>query len=100
MTIDPFFHMIVQDVFSIAKRGTVVTGKIEAGTLKTGDEVLVRSKSGEKKTIVTGIEAFRKVLAQASAGDNVGLLLKDITKDQVQPGDEILCPGADFTWQP
>jgi elongation factor Tu len=76
----PFFHMAAEDVFSIAKRGTVVTGKIEGGTLRVGDEVAIQGKNGERKTIVTGIEMFRKTMSQANAGDNVGILFKDISK--------------------
>jgi len=98
MTTDPFFRMIVEDVFSIARRGTVVTGKIESGTLKVGDEVAINGKQGEKRTVVAGIEAFRKTLSQANAGDTVGILLKDIAKQDIQRGDVILCPGLDFTW--
>ena len=98
MTTDPFFRMIVEDVFSIAKRGTVVTGKIETGTLKVGDEVAINGKNGEKRTVVTGIEAFRKTLSQANAGDMVGILLKDIAKQDIKPGDVLLCTGSDFTW--
>jgi len=100
MTTDPFFRMTVEDVFSIAKRGTVVTGKIEGGTLKVGDEVAIQGSHGEKRTVVTGIEMFRKVMSQANAGDNVGILLKDVSKQDVQRGDVILCPGPDFTWKP
>ncbi len=99
MTTDPFFHMIVEDVFSIAKRGTVVTGKIEGGTLNVGDEVAIQGKNGQRKTVVSGIEMFRKVASQANAGDNVGILFKDISKQGVQRGDVILCPGSDFTWK-
>ena len=100
MTTDPFFRMTVEDVFSIAKRGTVVTGKIESGTLRVGDEVAINGKSGEKRTVVIGIEAFRKILSEANAGDAVGILFKDITKQDVQRGDVMLCPGSDFTWKP
>src|ERR1044071_7018914 len=100
MTTDPFFRMTVQDVFSIAKRGTVVTGTIESGTLKVGDEVAISGKNGEKRTVVAGIEAFRKLLSEANAGDAVGILLKDITKQDVQRGDVMLCPSSDFTWKP
>ena len=60
MSTDPSFRMTVEDVFSIKGRGTVVTGKIENGTIKVGDEIVVQGKSGEVKTIVTGIEMFRK----------------------------------------
>ena len=100
MTADPFFRMTVQDVFSIAKRGTVVTGKIEAGTLRVGDEVAINGKNGEKRTVVAGIEAFRKILSEANAGDAVGILLKDVTKQDIQRGDILLCPGSGFTWKP
>ena len=100
MTTDPFFRMTVDDVFSIRGRGTVVTGKIESGTLKVGDEVAIQGTNGEKRVIVIGIEMFRKMLSQANAGDEVGVLLKDISKQDVQRGDVILCPGEDFTWKP
>jgi elongation factor Tu len=100
MTTDPTFHMTVEDVFSIRNRGTVVTGRIETGTLKVGDQVVIKGRSGEKTTTVTGIEAFRKALDRANPGDNVGLLLKDLTKQDVQQGDEILSPDTDFTWKP
>ena len=100
MTTDPLFHMIVEDVFSIRNRGTVVTGKIETGTLKAGDQVLIRGRNGEKTTTVTGIEAFRKTLEQANQGDTVGVLLKEISREEIQRGDELLSPGSDFTWKP
>ncbi len=100
MTTDPLFRMVVADVFSIAKRGTVVTGQIEAGSLKVGDEVLIRGRGVEKKAIVSGIEAFRKIMEQANQGDNVGVLLKDVSRQDVQAGDEIVSPGSDFTWKP
>jgi elongation factor Tu len=100
MTTDPFFRMTVEDIFSIAKRGTVVTGKIEGGTLRVGDEVAIQGKNVERKTIVTGIEMFRKTSSQAKAGDSVGILFKDISKQDVQKGDVILAPGSDFTWKP
>jgi len=100
MTTDPSFHMIIEDVFMIRGRGTVVTGKIETGILRVGDQVVVKGSNGEKTTTVTGIEAFRKTLDQANPGDNVGLLLKDLTKQDVQHGDEILGPQNDFTWKP
>jgi elongation factor Tu len=100
MTTDPFFRMIVDDIFSIRNRGTVVTGKIEGGTLRVGDEVAIQGKNGERKAIVTGIEMFRKTSSQANTGDNVGILFKDISKQDVQRGDVILAPGSDFTWKP
>jgi len=100
MSTDPFFRMTVEDVFSIKGRGTVVTGKIESGTIKVGDEIAIQGKNGEKRTIVTGVEMFRKTMSQANAGDNVGILLKDVGKQDVQRGDVILAPNQDFTWKP
>jgi len=100
MTTDPTFHMIVEDVFSIRNRGTVVTGKIETGILKVGDQVVIRGVNGEKTTTVSGIESFRKAQDQANPGDTVGLLLKDLSKQDIQHGDEILSSETDFTWKP
>ena len=100
MTTDPYFRMTVEDVFSIAKRGTVVTGKIEAGTLNIGDEVVIQGKNGERKTVVGGIEMLRKMLTQATMGDRVGILFKDISKQDVQPGDVVVSPNSEFTWKP
>jgi len=99
MSTDPFFRMTVEDVFSIKGRGTVVTGKIESGTIQVGDEISIQGKSGEKKTTVTGLEMFRKTMSQANAGDNVGLLLKNIAKQDVQPGDVLVASGEDFNWK-
>ena len=93
MTTDPFFRMTVEDILSIATRGTVVTGKIEQGTLNVGDEVAIQGRNGERKTIVSGIEVLRKVVSQAKAGESVGVLFKDISKQDVQPGDAIVCPN-------
>jgi elongation factor Tu len=94
MPIDPFFHMQVQDVFSIRNRSTVLTGKIDTGTLRTGDEVVIRSRNGDKRAVVAGIEAFKKTLDQANAGHTVGILLAEISKADVQPGDELLSPDS------
>ena len=96
MSADPFFRMVVEDVFSIVKRGTVVTGKIEAGTVRVGDEILIRGRGLGIKTVVAGIEAFRTVLDQANQGDAVGILLKNIGREQVQKGDEIVSAAAGF----
>lgn len=87
MSADPFFRMTVQDVFSIRNRGTVVTGQIESGTLKVGDEIQIQGGGTTIKTVVTAIEVFRKQLEQAQAGDNVGVLLREIEKSDVRPGD-------------
>ena len=82
------FEMTVQDVFSISGRGTVVTGTVSRGTISRGDRVLLRGRDGRVlETKVGGIEAFRKVLQTAKAGDTVGLLLSGVSKDQVRPGD-------------
>jgi elongation factor Tu len=98
MATDPLFRMTVQDVFSIRGRGTVVTGQIESGTLKVGDEISFRRQGSFKKTMVTGIEAFRKQLQQAQAGDNVGVLLRDINKPDIQRGDVLVGSDAEFSW--
>ena len=84
------FRMTIEDVFSITGRGTVVTGRVAAGTVTEGMPVTV-SRGGQQlgTTVVTGVEMFRKVLDTATAGDNVGLLLRDVTRDQVASGDEI-----------
>jgi elongation factor Tu len=100
MSSDPLFRMVVQDVFSIARRGTVVTGRIEAGSLKAGDEIMIRGPGHEKKAIVGDIESFRKILPEANQGDSVGILLKDVARSDVQPGDELLSPASDFSWKP
>jgi elongation factor Tu len=105
MSTDPSFQMPVEDVFFIRGRGTVVTGRVEAGTLKTGDQVTLQHGGASRTVTVTGIEMFRKVLDQAGPGDNVGLLLRDITKDDVQRGDLLLgagdnLGGQDYTWKP
>ena len=100
MATDPLFRMTVQDVFSIRGRGTVVTGQIESGTLTVGDEISFRRSDSLKKTVVSGIEAFRKQLQQARAGDNVGLLLRDVDKPDIQRGDVLVGSDVDFSWNP
>ena len=84
------FVMTVEDVFSITGRGTVVTGRITAGTIKVGDQVMI-TRAGQQllASRVTGVEAFRKILDRASAGDNVGLLLEGVVRDQLLSGDVI-----------
>ncbi len=92
---DKPFLMAIEDVFTITGRGTVVTGRVERGTLKIGDEVEIVGLSEEKKkTVVTGIEMFRKQLDEAIAGDNVGVLLRGITKDEVERGQVLAKPGT------
>jgi len=89
------FLMPVEDVFSIKGRGTVVTGKVARGVLKVNEEVeIVGLSEKTKKTVVTGIEMFRKSLDEAMAGDNVGLLLRGVEKDEVQRGQVIAKPGT------
>jgi len=84
------FSMAVEDVFSIAKRGTVVTGRIASGTVRIGDALAIHGAQGVRATSCTGVEMFRKQLDTASAGDNVGLLLKGIDKGDIAKGDWIL----------
>jgi elongation factor Tu len=107
MTTDPLFRMTVEDVFSIKGRGTVATGKIESGTLRVGDEVrITRQNGGIGKTAkVSGLEMFRKTAKEAAAGDNVGVLLKDVAKSDLEHGDILGADqgadlGMDFTWKP
>ena len=93
--IDKPFLMPVEDVFSITGRGTVATGRIETGVIKVGDEVQLEGLGAEgKKSVVTGVEMFRKLLDQGEAGDNVGLLLRGIDKDEVKRGMVITHPGC------
>jgi elongation factor Tu len=88
------FLMPIEDVFSITGRGTVVTGRVEQGTLHVGDEVEIVGLRDVQKTTVTGVEMFRKLLDEAQAGDNVGLLLRGIGKDDVERGQVIADPGS------
>ena len=91
--VDKPFLMPVEDVFSITGRGTVATGRIEAGRVKVGDEVQILGLGEDKKSVVTGVEMFRKILDEGEAGDNVGLLLRGIDKDEVKRGMVICHPG-------
>ena len=93
--VDKPFLMPVEDVFSITGRGTVATGRIETGVVKVGDEVqLIGLGSEGRKSVVTGVEMFRKLLDQGEAGDNVGLLLRGIDKDEVRRGMVLTHPGV------
>jgi len=92
--IDKPFLMSVEDVFSITGRGTVATGRIERGVVKVGEEVAIVGLTDTRKTVVTGVEMFRKLLDQGQAGDNVGLLLRGIAKDEVERGHVIAKPGT------
>ena len=91
---DKPFAMPIEDVFSITGRGTVVTGRIEQGVLKVGDQVEIIGLRNMQTTTVTGIEMFRKLLDEGRAGDNVGLLLRGIGKDDVERGQVIAAPGS------
>ena len=86
--------MSVEDVFTITGRGTVATGRIERGRMKVGDNVEIVGIQDTKKSVVTGIEMFRKVMDEAQAGDNVGVLLRGIEKDQIERGQVICAPGS------
>ena len=93
--LDKPFLMPIEDVFSIKGRGTVATGRIETGIVKINDEVeIVGIKDGARKTVVTGIEAFKKQLDQGMAGDNAGLLLRGIERDDIERGQVIAKPGS------
>ncbi len=91
---DKPFLMSIEDVFSITGRGTVVTGRIEQGVLKVNDEVEIVGLRPTKKTVATGIEMFRKLLDEGVAGDNVGVLLRGIGKDEVERGQVLAKPGS------
>ena len=89
------FLMPVEDIFSITGRGTVATGRIETGVVHTGDEVeIVGLEEEPKKTVVTGVEMFRKILDEGEAGDNVGLLLRGIDKKEIKRGQVLAKPGT------
>ena len=92
--LDQPFLMPIEDVFSISGRGTVVTGRIERGKIKVGDEVEIVGLRDNQKSIVTGVEMFRKLLDDAQAGDNVGCLLRGIDKDAVERGQVLCKPGS------
>jgi len=92
--IDKPFQMPIEDVFSIKGRGTVGTGRIERGVVKVGDEVEIVGLGETRKTTVTGVEMFNKTLEQGQAGDNVGLLLRGVEKDQLQRGHVLAKPGS------
>ena len=92
--VDKTFLMPVEDVFSITGRGTVATGRIETGRCKVGDEVQLLGLGEDKKSVITGVEMFRKVLDEGEAGDNVGLLLRGIDKEEIKRGMVVVHPGA------
>ncbi|MDZ7360970.1 MAG: elongation factor Tu [candidate division KSB1 bacterium] len=92
--IDKPFLMPVEDVFSITGRGTVGTGRIERGKIKVGDEVEIIGLGAKRKSVVTGVEMFRKLLDSGEAGDNVGLLLRGVEKNELERGMVIAAPGS------
>ena len=92
--IDKPFLMPIEDIFSIQGRGTVVTGRIEKGICKVGEEMEIVGFRDTRKTVVTGVEMFKKLLDEGRAGDNVGLLLRGVEKDEVERGQVISKPGA------
>jgi elongation factor Tu len=92
--VDKSFLMSVEDVFSITGRGTVATGRVEKGKVNVGDSVEIIGIQETRKSVVTGIEMFRKLLDEAQAGDNIGMLLRGIEKNQVERGQVIVAPGT------
>ncbi|MDI6874920.1 MAG: EF-Tu/IF-2/RF-3 family GTPase, partial [Actinomycetota bacterium] len=92
--VDKPFLLAIEDVFSITGRGTVVTGRIERGRIHVGDEVEIVGIRPTQKTVVTGVEMFRKILDEGQAGDNVGLLLRGIGKKDVERGQVVAAPGT------
>lgn len=91
---DKPFLMPVEDVFSITGRGTVATGRVDRGTIKVQDEVEIVGIKATRKSVVTGVEMFRKLLDQAQAGDNVGILLRGVDREDIQRGQVIAKPGS------
>ncbi|KAB2969917.1 MAG: elongation factor Tu [Thermoanaerobaculia bacterium] len=92
--IDKPFLMPIEDIFSISGRGTVVTGRVERGIVKVGEEIEIVGIRPTQKTIVTGVEMFRKLLDQGQAGDNIGVLLRGTKKDEVERGQVLAKPGS------
>jgi elongation factor Tu len=92
--VDKPFLMPVEDVFSISGRGTVATGRVESGVVKTGEEVEIVGIKETKKSVCTGVEMFRKLLDTGEAGDNVGILLRGIERDDIERGQVLCKPGS------
>jgi elongation factor Tu len=92
--LDKPFLMPVEDVFSISGRGTVVTGRVEQGVIKVGEEIEIVGIAATQKTICTGVEMFRKLLDQGQAGDNIGALLRGTKREEVQRGQVLCAPGS------
>ena len=91
---DKPFLMPVEDVFTITGRGTVATGRVERGVVKVGDTVEIVGLGAQKQTVVTGVEMFRKLLDEAQAGDNIGVLLRGITRQEIERGQVLCKPGS------
>ena len=92
--VDQTFLMPVEDVFSITGRGTVATGRVERGVIKVSEEVEIVGIKETKKTVVTGVEMFRKLLDQAQAGDNIGVLLRGVQREEIERGQVLAKPGS------
>jgi elongation factor Tu len=92
--LDRPFLMPIEDVFSISGRGTVVTGRVETGIVKVGEEVEIVGIRDTQKTVVTGVEMFRKLLDQGQAGDNIGALLRGVGREEVERGQVLAKPGS------
>jgi elongation factor Tu len=93
--VDKPFLMPIEDIFTITGRGTVVTGRVERGIVKVGEEIeIVGMQEGTQKSVVTGVEMFRKLLDEGRAGDNIGALLRGIDKDAVERGQVLAKPGS------
>jgi len=92
--VDKPFLMPVEDVFSIEGRGTVATGRVERGIIKVGDDVEIVGFRETRKTVATGVEMFRKILDEGQAGDNIGLLLRGVKKEEIERGQVIAAPGS------
>src|SRR5690606_8542808 len=92
--VDQPFLLAIEDVFSISGRGTVVTGRVERGVIKVGEEVEIVGIKATQKTTVTGVEMFRKLLDQGQAGDNIGALIRGIERTQVERGQVLCKPGS------
>ena len=92
--VDKPFLMAIEDIFSITGRGTVGTGRVERGTIKTGDEIEIVGIHPTRKTVATGVEMFRKILDAAQAGDNVGILLRGVERNELERGQVLAAPGS------
>ena len=92
--VDKPFLMPVEDVFTISGRGTVVTGRVERGIVKVGEEIEIVGFKATQKTVATGVEMFRKLLDEGQAGDNIGVLLRGTKREEVERGQVLAKPGS------